>query len=597
MTSKAKSCSVLQFITVLMFACFIQSATASQLPPISGANYDGEQISWDALAGADGYNIYLEFQYLDTVIGSTSYVPGARGEYRIVGFDNEGNFSPLQVIDAGVVPTTNIAQVDLLPGEEDLDLPIVNADQLPPVTGANFDGIVLSWDTLAGAIGYNLYLDFSYVDTVVGSTTYMPTVSGEYRIAAFDADGRFSPLQVISADVVRTTNIAVVNLLDEPSVRQPTSPQNVSLIIYSNTAAELFWDRPLTSENVVMTEVFRNDVLLGTSAGNSFFDDTRIPGTTYRYDLVAINADDQRSSPAVVNPGAFDGVREEAVFNLVAGISDVTGDNPHARRFSMLRGLTSDSNTLVLSSTERVVNDRGILVNRNSYLCDAGSPGTLVIDEIESRFGIHNLDFENCSIDGSSYDGSLSIVGTDIGGYNATYRELFIGEGDDNTFISGEVSLNIGRAINFMSLTYTNFQYSVIGNLLDEAGLDTAVTLNQTVSDSLVSETRSTFETSFTVSAPWTQGETVEVFTVDQFTGADIGNGNYVSGTLIVQSASGEFVDIFANTGNAATWGADIVTFEIEDDGRVNGNWSDTGSLPCLSVTTGVNALEGCVSR
>jgi len=166
-------------LLLLLTSAFSHLAQANQLPAVTGANYDGEQISWDALPEAVGYNIFLEFQYLDTVTESTSYVPLQKGEYRIGGFDNAGRYSPLEVIDRDVVPTTNVVEVEKLPGEGgDGELPI-NTEQLPPVTGASFDGNDIFWDALAGSTGYNIYLDFSYVDTVVNGTTYTPTLSGE----------------------------------------------------------------------------------------------------------------------------------------------------------------------------------------------------------------------------------------------------------------------------------------------------------------------------------------------------------------------------------------------------------------------------------
>ena len=596
MSKQSKKRSYIQIILILLISFSLSSAHANQLPPVTGATYNGEQITWNNMPGARGYNIHLEFQYIDTVIGATTYKPTQLGEYRIVAFDNNGQLSPLQVIDIGVVPTTNIAEVNSLPsGEIIVTPPIEHDEQLPPVTGAIYNDGVITWDELAGASGYNLYLNAAYIDTVRDVSSYTPVEPGEYRIVAFDDEGRYSPLFVIEANVVPTTNFALVNLDDETTNDNPTTPQNVELLVYSNTAAELFWDRPSIDENIIHTEVSRDDVLLGTSAGTSFFDTTRTDRSiVYRYQLVAVNANGERSAPAIVNPGALDGDPNEDVLALMSGISDVASNNPHVRWFSTLRSLIAAENPLILLSTENVRNDDNIFVVRNTYLCDTDAPGTLTIDEIPSRFGIFVLDFDGCTVDRTSYDGGLSIVRTDIGGYNANYTDLEIAD-EHITYINGQVSLSIGRAINFMTLTYTDFEYYVIGNLDDEEGIDTDVVLNQVITDATIGDVRNTFTTNFTVSAPWTRGDVVEVTTTEQFMDANLGEGNYLTGQLTVLSTTGDRVLVNADTGDALTWSANVITEDNEVS--ISRSWAESGKLPCLSVTQGNDAVVGCTVR
>ncbi len=70
--------------------------------------------------------------------------------------------------------------------------------------------------------------------------------------------------------------------------------------MYSSTAAELFWVRAIEDADVVSTEVIRDGIVIGTSPGNSYFDDTRAEGVGHVYTLVAIDALGSRSEPATI---------------------------------------------------------------------------------------------------------------------------------------------------------------------------------------------------------------------------------------------------------------------------------------------------------
>lgn len=570
----------------LLLSCVVFPVSANQLPPVSGASYDGQQISWDALPEAVGYNIFLEFQYIDTVTSSTSYVPTQRGEYRIGGFDNEGRFSPLQVIDRDVVPTTNIVQVDTLPGED--EEPPINNEQLPPVTGVFFDGAEIFWDELPSATGYNIYLDFQYLETVVGRTSYVPNLSGEYRIAAFDNEGRFSPLQVIDADVVDTDNMVFVNLDDV--FDQPTPPQNARITVYSVTAAELFWDRAPAGERVVGAEVIRDGQFLGVSPGTSFYDDTRSPGVVHSYELFHVTDTGEISEPVFINPGQFSGNPEVVAQSVLTGISEATGNNPHVKWFSTIRSFTSQNSPLTLLSSDRVT-ENSLTVFRNVYQCDSG---VLTRDEIDSRFGTFRLSFSDCAFNGVSFFGDVSIVETDIGGYNAVYDFLVISSDEQESFIAGAVSSHISRAQNYTQLTYTEFVYLSVNPLAEFPIDDTFIQLDQEVTDSIRSDGRTSLTTQLIVAAPWTGGETMNVSTRELFSGHGPDNGHYLMGILDVLAPNGDSVVITADTGDSQTWEATINN--RQGSSTVSGLWNDNNRLPCVSVTRGSEALIGCVS-
>ena len=68
--------------------------TAAELPMVENVQINEDQLTWDAVEGATGYNIQLQSGYFDTVRDSLSYTVTLTGEYSVVAFDDDGNFSP-----------------------------------------------------------------------------------------------------------------------------------------------------------------------------------------------------------------------------------------------------------------------------------------------------------------------------------------------------------------------------------------------------------------------------------------------------------------------------------------------------------------------
>lgn len=84
------------------------------------------------------------------------------------------------------------------------------------------------------------------------------------------------------------------------------APTDVTGLVYSNTAAEIFW--PRVDGQVVAYVVSRDDEELGEFDALSFFDDTLEPGNRYVYSVASVDADGTRS----------DTVSTEIVINGVA---------------------------------------------------------------------------------------------------------------------------------------------------------------------------------------------------------------------------------------------------------------------------------------
>ena len=530
--------------------------------------------------------MYLEFNYHDTITSGTQYTPDSVGEYRIVGFDGEGNFSPLQVIEDSVVPTSNIAVVDIVPN-----------GVLPP---ENVTGIVYSrtageifWNRNASrTLEYDVFLNEVLIGSTTGTSFFIdvlpPDATNKISVAARNCCGTTSEQVALIFDTGAKNYPAPATPFDiEPPTGVVPSPQNVTIEIYDATSAELFWDRPPSSANVVSTDIFRDGVLLGSSPGISFYDNTRKQGARNRYELIAINTDGVQSTPTIVNPDALDGDAQAVVQRLITGIAEVTSDNPHQQYFNFLRSLTGSNlpEELTQISSERVTDDNGQLVIRTLYNCESG---TMTIDDLMIRFGSHRLEFDFCDIDNSEFIGEVFIGGQDLGGYRATYNNLYIEGFTPGTEIDGRVSLKIGRANNFRVLSYESLRYDSIG----EEDIDTSVELNMQLSDDINAQPRTELTTNFSVAAPWTLGETIMVTTNKAFTEAELGNGNYLNGELTAEAPDGERMVFTAETGDASTWQATV--FKTSGSTNIIGNWSDKDRLPCISAVQGADAIPGC---
>lgn len=64
-------------------------------------------------------------------------------------------------------------------------------DLLPDPENVAIEGNTLVWDAVPNATGYNIYLGYSYFDTVKGQTQYTLQQSGSYWVVAFDDAGNY----------------------------------------------------------------------------------------------------------------------------------------------------------------------------------------------------------------------------------------------------------------------------------------------------------------------------------------------------------------------------------------------------------------------
>ena len=82
------------------------------------------------------------------------------------------------------------------------------------------------------------------------------------------------------------------------------SPTGLTGNVYSQTSAEIIWDRNPASDDFVMYQIKRNGIIVATKDALSHYDDTLLPGTKYTYEVKAVQLDSQgnvtNESPIVV---------------------------------------------------------------------------------------------------------------------------------------------------------------------------------------------------------------------------------------------------------------------------------------------------------
>lgn len=102
--------------------------------------------------------------------------------------------------------------------------------------------------------------------------------------------------------VVISTSLALLMLLFSSTfalAAPPSQPSNLNHLVYSKSAAEIFWDRPTTFG--LTYEITRDGQVLEATDGVSYYDNQLSAGTSYNYQVTAINLQGERSTPASVN--------------------------------------------------------------------------------------------------------------------------------------------------------------------------------------------------------------------------------------------------------------------------------------------------------
>lgn len=180
--------------------------------------------------------------------------------------------------------------------------PDIQPTDLPPSQPSNVRAILYS------NAGGELFWERSSDDRGAVSG-YEVAINGDVR-GVFDAlsfydpsleEGVFYTLSVVAIDNAgQRSSVANATLGDgNGSDGTGSAPTDLRAVVYSATAAELLWNREAATL-ALRYEIRRDGSVVDTTDGVSYFTDNLSPGTDYSFEVIAIDQQGGRSSPASI---------------------------------------------------------------------------------------------------------------------------------------------------------------------------------------------------------------------------------------------------------------------------------------------------------
>ncbi len=160
------------------------------------------------------------------------------------------------------------------------------------------------WDRSSQfGLTYDVSKDGSLLETTNGVSYFARNLaSGQehtFQVVAVDLEGNQSAPSVVTFTMPGSSTPTTPGPVDDdPLAGSVSAPTGVRASVYSSRSAEIFWDRATTPG--LSYELSRDNVPLTTTDGVSFYDDELSPGSTYLFELVAINSAGNRSTPASI---------------------------------------------------------------------------------------------------------------------------------------------------------------------------------------------------------------------------------------------------------------------------------------------------------
>lgn len=107
--------------------------------------------------------------------------------------------------------------------------------------------------------------------------------------------------------------------------QNPTEPSGLRHAVYSNSSAEIFWQRSTDNTLVIGYDVTINGTSIGTLDATSYYANDYEAGTQYNFSVTAIDTEGNRSTPSLVS---FIGGDRETVVEPPVVVPPVTGLEP-----------------------------------------------------------------------------------------------------------------------------------------------------------------------------------------------------------------------------------------------------------------------------
>ncbi len=246
------------------------------------------EIFWNRNPSIVEYEVYRDQQLLTTTTAVSFFNQGlpsnTRFDYRVVGLQQG-----VPVLEQRIsLRTDPVGGPGLFPVEN--------------LTGSVYSSTALElfWgvsEFSSPPTGFTITRDTQVLATIDGRSFFEEGLAQDtaytYLVTAFDDDGNASSPQQIQL----RTRTAVDN---SPVTEGPSPVTSLTALVYSGTAAEIFWQLPQAGSAAVSFQVFRDDQLIDTIDGRSFFDDSLENGTAYSYSVVPLDIQGKVGSVATV---------------------------------------------------------------------------------------------------------------------------------------------------------------------------------------------------------------------------------------------------------------------------------------------------------
>ncbi|GGG17668.1 fibronectin type III domain-containing protein [Paenibacillus aceti] len=270
------------------------------------------RLSWTKSTdnvGVVGYDIYRISDSEPELVGSsttTSYTlnqlhPSTTYTVMIRARDNAGNQSE----DSASVSFTTKADTTKPSTPTNLTL----------VTMTN-NSVTLKWDESTdnvGVVAYDIFEGTNLVATVVlpsgGVINLLPNTPYKFTVVARDAAGN------------KSSPSAPLNVTIIPDNESPSAPTNLSYTEILMDSIKLEWDESTDNVGVVGYQIYRDSELVGTSSVNYFQDMGLTPGTSYKYEIIALDSSGNLSLPSEALVVSTAGTMEQEILqNIDTGL-------------------------------------------------------------------------------------------------------------------------------------------------------------------------------------------------------------------------------------------------------------------------------------
>ena len=261
----------------------VSTAPAAPVLAATATSYDRISLSWNAVNGAVKYNVYDANGIIAENVTETSYVvtglnPKTNYCYTVTAVNDKGEESDKS---NSACATTEAAPA--FPAPTNLQATVTNGTT-----------ITLTWNTVDGAVKYNVYTGSNVVEATNNTYTFMGNANTRYCFTVTAIDGEGTESAKSEEVCAATIPTAPVNLV------ATAGGQSVALTWYSVGVAESY-------------NIYNGDDFVANVQGTTYTVKDLTVGVEYCYTVTAVNAagESGRSNQACATPTVLSDVTIE----------------------------------------------------------------------------------------------------------------------------------------------------------------------------------------------------------------------------------------------------------------------------------------------